>query len=268
MAALAGSAAAVVEVDSAMPTPPVISVRNLVKTYVVGEIEVKALRGVNLDVEHGEFLAVTGQSGSGKSTFMHIAGCLDKPTSGQYFLDGEDVSRMSKDQLAAVRNKKIGFVFQGFNLLSRTTALDNVELPLLYGGSTLKASARHKRAMEVLTAVGLDKRADHHPNQLSGGQQQRVAIARSLINNPSILLADEPTGNLDTRTSIEVMDIFQRLNKERGITVLLITHEHDIAEYGTRIVQFRDGLMVADQPVTRRREAQEELAALPAAAVV
>ena len=173
---------------------------------------------------------------------------------------------MSKDQLAVVRNKKIGFVFQGFNLLSRTTALDNVELPLLYGHSPLKMAERHKKAMEVLKAVGLEKRADHHPNQLSGGQQQRVAIARSLINNPSILLADEPTGNLDTRTSIEVMDIFQRLNKERGITVLLITHEHDIAEYGTRIVQFRDGQVIADHPVTTRREARHELAALPEAA--
>ena len=249
-----------------MSTPPVISVKNLVKTYVVGEIEVKALRGVNLDVQPGEFLAVTGQSGSGKSTFMHIVGCLDKPTSGQYFLDGQDVSRMSKDQLAAVRNKKIGFVFQGFNLLSRTSALDNVELPLLYGGAMMKGAARHKRAMEMLTAVGLEDRADHHPNQLSGGQQQRVAIARSLINNPSILLADEPTGNLDTRTSIEVMDIFQRLNIERGITVVLITHEHDIAEYGTRIVQFRDGHVIADRAVTERRHASDELAALPEAA--
>jgi putative ABC transport system ATP-binding protein len=246
-----------------MAAVPVISVKQLVKTYVVGEIEVKALRGVNLEVQPGEFLAVTGQSGSGKSTFMHIVGCLDKPTTGQYFLDGQDVSRMSKDQLAAVRNKKIGFVFQGFNLLSRTTALDNVELPLLYGGSGLKSAARHKRAMDVLTAVGLEKRADHHPNQLSGGQQQRVAIARSLINNPSILLADEPTGNLDTRTSIEVMDIFQKLNTERGITVLLITHELDIAEYGTRIVQFRDGHVIADHAVERRRHAEEELAALP-----
>ncbi len=245
--------------------PNVISVKNLVKRYIVGEIEVKALRGVNLDVERGEFLSVTGPSGSGKSTFMHIAGCLDKPTSGQYFLDGEDVSRMSKDQLAAVRNRKIGFVFQGFNLLSRTSALDNVELPLLYGGG-LKTADRHKRAMEVLTAVGLGNRADHHPNQLSGGQQQRVAIARALINNPSILLADEPTGNLDTKTSIEVMDIFQRLNRERGITVLLITHEVDIAEYGSRIVTFRDGLVVADRAVTKRRLATEELAALPPAA--
>jgi putative ABC transport system ATP-binding protein len=247
--------------------PPVISVKSLVKRYVVGEIEVKALQGVNLEIQRGEFVAVTGPSGSGKSTFMHIAGCLDKPTSGQYFLDGEDVSRMSKDQLAAVRNKKIGFVFQGFNLLSRTSALDNVELPLLYGGgSSLRTAQRHKKATEMLTLVGLGNRADHHPNQLSGGQQQRVAIARALINNPSILLADEPTGNLDTRTSIEVMDIFQTLNRERGITVLLITHEVDIAEYGTRIVAFRDGQVVADRPVTRRRLAEEELAALPQAA--
>jgi putative ABC transport system ATP-binding protein len=248
--------------------PPVISVKNLVKTYVVGEVEVKALRGVNLEVPRGEFLAVTGPSGSGKSTFMHIIGCLDHPTSGQYFLDGEDVSRMSKDALAAVRNKKIGFVFQGFNLLSRTSALDNVELPLLYGGGGMKTADRHKRAAEVLALVGLGDRADHHPNQLSGGQQQRVAIARALIKDPSILLADEPTGNLDTRTSIEVMGIFQRLNRERGITVVLITHEMDIAEYGTRTVMFRDGQVVADKPTARRRLAQDELAAQPPAEVV
>jgi putative ABC transport system ATP-binding protein len=248
--------------------PTVISVRNLVKTYVVGEVQVRALRGINLDVERGEFLAVSGTSGSGKSTFMHIVGCLDKPTSGQYLLDGEDVSRMSKDALAAVRNKKIGFVFQGFNLLSRTSALDNVELPLLYGSSGLKTSDRHKRATEMLELVGLGNRADHHPNQLSGGQQQRVAIARALINNPSILLADEPTGNLDTRTSIEVMGIFQRLNEERGITVVLITHETDIAEYGTRTVWFRDGQVVADKPVAQRRRAPDELAALPTAEAV
>jgi putative ABC transport system ATP-binding protein len=246
----------------------VIAVRNLVKTYIVGEVEVKALRGVNLEVRQGEFLAVTGPSGSGKSTFMHIVGCLDRPTSGQYVLDGQDVSTMSKDALAAVRNRKIGFVFQGFNLLSRTSALDNVELPLLYGGNGLKTTERHGRALEMLDLVGLGNRADHHPNQLSGGQQQRVAIARALINRPSILLADEPTGNLDTRTSIEVMGIFQRLNQERGITIVLITHEMDIAEYGTRMVSFRDGQVVADRAVTRRRLAQDELAALPAAEVV
>ena len=248
-----------------MPSDAVIAVRNLVKTYKVGEHEVRALRGVNLEVQRGEFLAVTGPSGSGKSTFMHIVGCLDRPTSGQYFLDGQDVSRMSKDALAAVRNQKIGFVFQGFNLLSRTSALDNVELPLLYGGS-LKTAERHKRAKEMLQAVGLGERFDHHPNQLSGGQQQRVAIARALINSPSILLADEPTGNLDTRTSIEVMGLFQRLNLERGITVVLITHEVDIAEYGTRIVSFRDGQVVADRTVSRRRNAAEELTNLPAPA--
>jgi len=241
----------------------VISVRNLVKTYVVGEVEVRALRGVNLEVQTGEFLAVTGPSGSGKSTFMHIVGCLDRPTSGQYFLDGQDVSRMSKDALAEVRNTKIGFVFQGFNLLSRTTALDNVELPLLYRAG-LKTAERHRRALRALEAVGLTDRADHHPNQLSGGQQQRVAIARALINEPSILLADEPTGNLDTKTSIEVMGIFQQLNRERNITVVLITHEHDIAEYGTRTASFRDGVVVKDHPVAQRRLAQDELSALPA----
>ena len=243
---------------------PVISVRDLVKTYTVGEVVVRALRGANMDVEAGEFVAVTGPSGSGKSTLMHILGCLDRPTSGQYLLDGKDVSRMSKDELAAVRNKKIGFVFQGFNLLSRTTALDNVELPLLYnGGSKMKTAERHKRAMDALNAVGLGERYHHYPNQLSGGQQQRVAIARSLINEPSIILADEPTGNLDTRTSIEVMGIFQRLNKERGITIILITHEMDIAEYGTRLIRFRDGRIQVDQKIARRRDAEKELAALP-----
>jgi putative ABC transport system ATP-binding protein len=243
--------------------PPVISTRDLVKTYQVGEVEVRALRGVTLDVQRGEFVSVTGPSGSGKSTLMHILGCLDRPTSGQYFLDGRDVSRMSKDQLADVRNTRIGFVFQGFNLLSRTSALDNVELPLLYSGARLKASERRNRALAALQAVGLGERAHHHPNQLSGGQQQRVAIARALVTNPSILLADEPTGNLDTRTSIEVMGIFQRLNEERAITVLVITHEHDIAEYGTRIIACRDGQIVADHPVARRRNAEDELKALP-----
>jgi putative ABC transport system ATP-binding protein len=244
----------------------VIATRDLVKTFVVGDHQVKALRGIDLEVPRGEFLTVTGASGSGKSTFMHIVGCLDRPTSGQYFLDGQDVSTMSKNDLAGVRNKKIGFVFQGFNLLSRTTALDNVELPMLYGGSTMKTADRHKRAAEMLTAVGLGDRLTHYPNQLSGGQQQRVAIARALINNPSILLADEPTGNLDSRTSIEVMGLFQKLNVERGITIILITHEVDIAEYGTRTVAFRDGKVVSDKPVTRRRNAVDELANLPEAA--
>ncbi len=243
--------------------PPVISIRDLVKTYVVGEVEVRALRGVTLDVQHGEFVSVTGPSGSGKSTLMHILGCLDRPTSGQYFLDGQDVSRMSRDELAEVRNRKIGFVFQGFNLLSRTSALDNTELPLLYSGARMRASERRRRAMDSLTAVGLAERADHHPNQLSGGQQQRVAIARALVTSPSILLADEPTGNLDTRTSIDVMGIFQRLNRERGITVIVITHEPDIAEYGTRTIACRDGQVVSDRAVARRRIAEEELATLP-----
>ena len=230
----------------------------------MGEHIVRALRGVSLEIEHGEFVAVTGPSGSGKSTFMHIAGCLDRPTSGDYILDGRDVSKTSKDELARVRSEKIGFVFQGFNLLTRTTALDNVELPLLYRAKNgFKAAERHKRAMASLDAVGLSERFHHMPNQLSGGQQQRVAIARALVNEPSMILADEPTGNLDTRTSIEVMGIFQRLNKERGITILLITHEMDIAEYGTRLIRFRDGRIVADQAVLHRRNAADELAALP-----
>ena len=250
-----------------MSSPPVIAVRNLVKTYVVGEVEVHALRGLSVEIHHGEFVSITGPSGSGKSTLMHILGCLDKPTAGQYVLDGQDVSRMTRDQLADIRNRKIGFVFQGFNLLSRTSALDNVELPLLYGPSGgMKSAERRRRAMEALGAVNLADRADHHPNQLSGGQQQRVAIARALITNPSILLADEPTGNLDTRTSIEVMGIFQRLNQERGITVLLITHEHDIAEYGTRVIACRDGQIVSDHPVKHRRLAEDELRGLPAQA--
>ncbi len=243
---------------------PVISIRDLVKTYHVGEVTVRALRGASIDVDAGEFVAVTGPSGSGKSTLMHILGCLDRPTSGSYVLDGKDVSRMSKDELAIIRNRKIGFVFQGFNLLSRTTALDNVELPLLYNGaSKMKTAERHKRAMDALEAVGLGDRFHHFPNQLSGGQQQRVAIARALVTDPTILLADEPTGNLDTRTSIEVMGIFQKLNVERGITVLLITHELDIAEYGTRLVRFRDGRIQIDQKITNRRDAAKELAALP-----
>jgi putative ABC transport system ATP-binding protein len=242
----------------------VISVRDLVKTYHVGEVTVRALRGADLDVQAGEFVAVTGPSGSGKSTLMHILGCLDRPTSGTYILDGHDVSKMSKDELAVIRNRKIGFVFQGFNLLSRTTALDNVELPLLYNGAAkLKSSERHKRAMDALTSVGLAERFHHYPNQLSGGQQQRVAIARALVTQPAILLADEPTGNLDTRTSIEVMGIFQKLNRERGITIIVITHEMDIAEYGTRFIRFRDGKIQMDQKILKRRDADHELAALP-----
>jgi putative ABC transport system ATP-binding protein len=240
---------------------PVIAVRNLTKTYDVGEVKVNALRGVTLEVNAGEFVALTGPSGSGKSTFMHLAGCLDLPTSGQYILNGRDVSSLSSRELAHVRNTEIGFVFQGFNLLSRTTAIDNVELPLLYAGN-IPAAERHRRAVEALQAVGLGDRLDHHPNQLSGGQQQRVAIARALVNDPKLLLADEPTGNLDTRTSIEVMGIFQRLNEERGITVVLVTHEHDIAEYATRIIAFRDGVVRGDQAVTTRRSAVTELAHL------
>jgi putative ABC transport system ATP-binding protein len=242
---------------------PVISVRDLRKIYTLGDIQVHALRGVDVDVEAGEFVAVTGPSGSGKSTFMHILGCLDRPTTGSYMLDGKDVSKLSRDDLARVRNHRIGFVFQGFNLLSRTSAIENVELPLLYSRTQVKGKDRHRMARESLELVGLADRSHHHPNQLSGGQQQRVAIARALINNPSILLADEPTGNLDTRTSIEVMDVFQRLNVERGITVLVITHEHDITEYGSRTIAFRDGHIVSDKPNTKRRIATDELAALP-----
>jgi putative ABC transport system ATP-binding protein len=243
---------------------PVIAVRDLTKIYRMGDHEVRALRGVTLSIEQGEFVAVTGPSGSGKSTFMHITGCLDRPTSGVYELDGRDVSKLSKDHLAQVRNQKIGFVFQGFNLLTRTTAIDNVELPLLYRSTNgFKASERHKRALAALDSVGLGQRYHHTPNQLSGGQQQRVAIARALINEPSLILADEPTGNLDTRTSIEVMGIFQRLNREQGITIVLITHEMDIAEYGTRLIRFRDGRVVADQKVLHRRNAADELEALP-----
>ncbi|HEY7187808.1 MAG TPA: ABC transporter ATP-binding protein [Vicinamibacterales bacterium] len=238
-----------------------ISVRDLTRTYHVGEVDVRALRGVSLDVQAGEFIALTGPSGSGKSTFMHLLGCLDRPTSGSYFLNGRDVAKLPKRDLARVRNKEIGFVFQGFNLLPRTTALENVELPLLYAGG-IKGAKRHAMAKEALHAVGLGERMDHHPNQMSGGQQQRVAIARALVTNPVLLLADEPTGNLDSRTSIEVMDIFQRLNIERGLTIVLVTHEHDIAEYGTRIVGFRDGRVRTDDAVKERRTAAHELETL------
>jgi putative ABC transport system ATP-binding protein len=225
-------------------TPSVLSVRDLVKTYVVGDHQVKALRGVNLEVPRGEFLAVNGASGSGKSTFMHIVGCLDKPTSGQYFLDGEDVSKMTKNDLAGVRNRKIGFVFQGFNLLSRTTALDNVELPMLYGGSTMRTAERHKRAKDMLAAVGLGDRVMHYPNQLSGGQQQRVAIARALINDPSILLADEPTGNLDSHMGDEVMALLKNLNDHDQTTIVMVTHDAQKAQQTGRTVRLFDGRQV------------------------
>jgi putative ABC transport system ATP-binding protein len=238
-----------------------ISLRRVTKTYHVGEVKVPALRGISLDVAAGDFVTVSGPSGSGKSTCMHILGCLDRPTSGEYVLDGRDVSRLSADELAAVRNRQIGFVFQGFNLLARTSALENVELPLLYDGHKLGTAARRKKATDALAIVGLADRADHHPNQLSGGQQQRVAIARALINRPSILLADEPTGNLDSRTSIEIMGIFQRLNAEQGITIVLITHEPTIAEYGSRLIAFRDGQIVRDEANASRRIAQDELVA-------
>ena len=238
---------------------PLISVRDFTKTYDLGENQVRALRGITLDVSSGEFIALTGPSGSGKSTFMHLLGCLDRPTSGQYLLNGRDVSALSKRELARVRNTEIGFVFQGFNLLPRTSAIENVELPLLYGGAH-NARRRRERAAAALESVGLGQRLGHHPNQLSGGQQQRVAIARALVNDPKLLLADEPTGNLDTRTSIEVMGIFQRLSEERGLTIVLVTHEPDIAEYGTRIVAFRDGRVRADHAVAVRRRASVELA--------
>jgi putative ABC transport system ATP-binding protein len=244
---------------------PIISVRDLTKTYDLGEQKVRALRGVTLDVFAGEFVALTGPSGSGKSTFMHLLGCLDRPTSGQYKLAGNDVSQLDKRALSKVRNTEIGFVFQGFNLLTRTSAIENVELPLLYAGR-LSGKQRRERAAAALAAVGLGDRMGHHPNQLSGGQQQRVAIARALVNNPKLLLADEPTGNLDSRTSVEVMNIFQTLNLEQALTIVLVTHETDIAEYGTRIVAFRDGKVRADNPVGTRRSATIELARLAAEA--
>jgi putative ABC transport system ATP-binding protein len=242
---------------------PVISVRELTKTYQMGEVAVQALRSVSLDVEGGEFVTVVGPSGSGKSTLMHILGCLDQPTSGQYFLEGRDVARLSDDEISGIRNRQIGFVFQGFNLLARTSALENVELPLLYSNDGTSSATRRKRALEALEAVGLADRAQHHTNQLSGGQQQRVAIARALLNNPSILLADEPTGNLDSRTSVEVMEIFQSLKEARGITIVLITHEPEVAAYGSRIIAFRDGVVVSDEINDRRRTARSEIVEMP-----
>jgi len=240
---------------------PVIELEHIHKTYTMGDVEVHALRGVSLTIREGEFVAIMGASGSGKSTTMNIIGCLDRPTKGSYVLDGEDVSEMSKDERADIRCKKIGFVFQGFNLLSRTSALENVELPMLYLG--VDAAQRHQRAMEALAAVGLAGREQNHPNQLSGGQQQRVAVARSLVNSPALILADEPTGNLDSRTSVEVMEIFQRLNREMGITLVLVTHEPDIAEYAKRVVVFKDGKIKSDNPIKQQRNAAEELKNMP-----
>jgi len=242
-------------------TPPVIQLENIHKTYTMGDVQVHALRGVSLTIREGEFIAIMGASGSGKSTTMNILGCLDRPTKGVYILDGEDVSTMSKDERADIRSRKIGFVFQGFNLLSRTSALENVELPMLYAG--VSSGQRHERAMQSLMAVGLAGREQNHPNQLSGGQQQRVAVARALVNDPALILADEPTGNLDSRTSIEVMEIFQRLNRERRITLVLVTHEPDIAQYAQRVVVFKDGKIRKDYAVSDQRDAAEELRNLP-----
>ena len=234
----------------------VVETRELVKTYRMGDLEVPALRGISLSIGPGEFLAVMGASGSGKSTFMNLIGCLDRPTRGAYLLGGRDVGKLSRDQLARVRGQQIGFVFQGFNLLPRTSALENVELPLLYQG--IASRERHRRASEALERVGLGDRLDHSPAQLSGGQQQRVAIARALVNRPALLLADEPTGNLDSRTSVEVMGIFQDLN-EQGLTVLLVTHEPDIAEHARRVVTFKDGLLLSDVALATRKLARDEL---------
>ena len=240
--------------EAAVETP-VISVRNLTKTYHLGQTRVRALRGVSLDIRSGEFVAIMGPSGSGKSTFMNLLGCLDQPTSGDYLLMGQLVSRMTPDQLADVRNWRIGFVFQGFNLLPRATALKNVALPLVYRG--MPSDEQERRARRVLDVVGLRARANHKPAQLSGGQQQRVAIARALVTGPSLLLADEPTGNLDSRTSVEIMAILQALN-ERGLTIVLVTHEHDIAAYARRQILFRDGRVVHDEPVLAQRSARAE----------
>ncbi len=248
-----------IDVDSG----PVIKVEDLHKTYEMGDTKVHALRGISLEIYRGEFVAIMGASGSGKSTFMNLLGCLDSPTGGTYYLDDTNVALLSRLDLAQIRNQHVGFVFQGFNLLSRTSALENVELPLIY--ASMRAKERHKRSRAALEKVGLAERMGHVPSQLSGGQQQRVAIARALVNHPSILLADEPTGNLDSRTSVEIMDIFQELNEKENLTIVIVTHEPDIAEYAKRMIHFRDGHITRDQRVQKRRIAAEVLASLPPA---
>jgi len=236
----------------------VVKLETFSKTYHTGEVEVHAVRNVSLEIQPGEFVAIMGASGSGKSTMLNTIGCLDRPTAGRYLLDGVDVGTLSRNELADLRNQKIGFVFQGFNLLSRTTALENVELPLMYARPGLRTREQADRAVEALNRVSLGDRAEHHPSQLSGGQQQRVAIARALVNRPSLLLADEPTGNLDTSTSIEIMGIFQDLNR-RGMTIVMVTHELDIARYTQRMVVMRDGRILSDEPVRDRLSAEQEL---------
>ena len=240
---------------------PVIQLEHVWKTYRSADVELHAVRDVSLKIERGEFVAIMGASGSGKSTMMNILGCLDKPTQGRFLLDGCDVSTLDRDGLADIRNQKVGFVFQGFNLLTRTSALENVELPMMYSRGSLGSREMRKRAEAALAMVGLSNRADHHPNQLSGGQQQRVAIARALVNQPALLLADEPTGNLDSKTSIEIMDVFQTLN-EQGITIVMVTHEHDIAQYNKRCIVMRDGVVRSDSPVVDRLDAKTQHAAL------
>ena len=240
----------------------VIEIQDLVKDYRVGEMVVHVLKGISFEIERGDFVSIMGPSGSGKSTLMNILGCLDKPTSGTYTLDGISVGNLNRDQLAEIRNKKIGFVFQQFNLLARTSAAENVELPMMYTDAS--ARERRERAMKALLAVGLAGREEHQPSQLSGGQQQRVAIARSLVNDPSIILADEPTGALDSRTSIEIMAIFQRLNREKGITMIVVTHDPDVATYSNRSIHFKDGTLRLDERLAHPREARKDLEQLPA----
>ena len=247
-----------------MQTNPVIKLADIHKVYHTGEVDVHAVRGISFEIFPGEFVALMGASGSGKSTLMNMIGALDRPTSGHYWLDGIDVSTLDRDALADVRNEKIGFVFQGFNLLSRTSALENTEMPMLYNRHRIQSHEQRDRALHALDLVGLGDRADHHPNQLSGGQQQRVAIARALVNQPSLLLADEPTGNLDSQTSIEIMGVFQKLN-DQGITIVMVTHELDVARFTKRMVILRDGKIVTDEPVQNRSVGEKELQQLRAA---